>query len=321
MTPLFENQITQPFSLEKSVEKALTHHDSLQLEILLSLGHKKREIQKIADKIGGNRADQQTKINLLLKEVTVESKSQSKKDELIQMVLNKIFTLSDPVKAEEDILLFLSAGGNFHNITEYLNTASVVKDLPLFLDIVRRTIRIEQAILKGHSEKSILDSKFKGILKDPDSSHQLQKTTAFFTSCLKFYNVQMLHLSCTMRLNDLAEEVINCGVDVNSQHSTLGMTPLHRAAWSGDVNLMSLLLSKGANVESMTFEQTNAKKGKETPLHIAASRGHFDAVQLLLSHNADAKAISAEGKTPLDYARESGSNNDVIKLLLKWKAK
>jgi ankyrin repeat protein len=50
----------------------------------------------------------------------------------------------------------------------------------------------------------------------------------------------------------------------------------------------------------------NARDASQfTPLHWAASYGRSDMVELLLSHRADRSAKSWDGKTPLDFARES----------------
>ena len=44
--------------------------------------------------------------------------------------------------------------------------------------------------------------------------------------------------------------------------------------------------------------------GRGAPLHEAAREGHLDIVKLLMDAGADARRQTAEGKTPLDLARE-----------------
>ena len=56
-----------------------------------------------------------------------------------------------------------------------------------------------------------------------------------------------------------------------------------------------------------------------TALHWAAYAGASESAQLLLAHGANPKLKDKEGKTPLDYARESG-NSELVTLLENAKA-
>ena len=58
------------------------------------------------------------------------------------------------------------------------------------------------------------------------------------------------------------------------------------------------------------------QEGGFTPLHAAAQNGDMQTIQTLLFHGADVDIKSAEGKSPLDYARES-KNLEAIELLRK----
>ena len=103
---------------------------------------------------------------------------------------------------------------------------------------------------------------------------------------------------------DLAEVkrlVVDCGVDPNVQDD-LGMTPLHRAASDGYLEVVELLLEHGAN--------SNIQENKYgwTPLHYAAKKCHVNVARVLLDHGADPTIRDNEGKTPLDY----GSNCEEI---------
>jgi hypothetical protein len=53
--------------------------------------------------------------------------------------------------------------------------------------------------------------------------------------------------------------------------------PQHLSAKDGDVSLATVLLQRGARVESAT-------RRKQTPLHFAATGGHVDIITLLLEH-------------------------------------
>ncbi|RDD34218.1 ankyrin repeat protein [Wolbachia endosymbiont of Cylisticus convexus] len=68
-----------------------------------------------------------------------------------------------------------------------------------------------------------------------------------------------------------------------------GNTPLHTAAWEGNLEVVKLLLKHGADVHAENFE-------RKTPLHFAAWEGGLKVVKLLLKHRADVHAKDFERK-------------------------
>ncbi|XP_042262853.1 serine/threonine-protein phosphatase 6 regulatory ankyrin repeat subunit C isoform X1 [Thunnus maccoyii] len=94
-----------------------------------------------------------------------------------------------------------------------------------------------------------------------------------------------------------AEEVsflLNHNEDVNSLDQEQ-CTPLHAAAYLGDVHIMDLLITSGANI--------NAKdQGLLTPLHRAAASRNERAVELLLKHRAEVNTQDKFWHTPLHMA-------------------
>ena len=77
-------------------------------------------------------------------------------------------------------------------------------------------------------------------------------------------------------------------------------TALYWAAEQGHVEIVVLLLSKKAEVNSL------AEPDGSTPLIVAASQGHAAIVGLLLDHKADVNAITNSGATALKSAAENG---------------
>lgn len=75
-----------------------------------------------------------------------------------------------------------------------------------------------------------------------------------------------------------------------------GLTPLHLASRSARVVLAERLLANCAPVDARTDDGA-------TPLHFAAAAGRGPLVQLLLDHGADLNAERAGGSTPLRAAR------------------
>jgi ankyrin repeat protein len=79
--------------------------------------------------------------------------------------------------------------------------------------------------------------------------------------------------------------------------------PLHSAVANRDADagraLAALLLSHGADVNAQ-------QEGGYTPLHEAAFHGDLALAQLLLAHGADPSLTTTEGQTPADLAEKHG---------------
>lgn len=74
------------------------------------------------------------------------------------------------------------------------------------------------------------------------------------------------------------------------------VTPLYRAASSGNVEIVRLLLRHGAHVDAAV------EPAKWTPLHRAAMFGDEATIAAILDAGADATAIDLAGKSPFDHA-------------------
>ena len=108
---------------------------------------------------------------------------------------------------------------------------------------------------------------------------------------------------------DAVRALLKDGADVNAAQGD-GMTALHWAARTGDVELTQMLLYAGANVKAAT------RLGNYTPLMMAADQGHAKVIAALVSGGADVKAANALGTTPLMLAAASG-NPDAVTILVE----
>ena len=77
-------------------------------------------------------------------------------------------------------------------------------------------------------------------------------------------------------------------------------TPLHTAAYGGKLNIVGLLLDRGADANAATGNGS-------TPLHGAAISGHEAVVRLLVEKGANVNAANQFGYTPLTNAAISGN--------------
>ena len=105
------------------------------------------------------------------------------------------------------------------------------------------------------------------------------------------------------------------GNDVDTIDSC-GFTMLYEAACGDDVNVVSLLLKQGANVN---FRYRDTGCGNEyhngtTPLHNAVKCGNEEIVKLLISYGADVNAVNSQGETPLMQA--SSGSSKLVEILL-----
>src|SRR5947209_8931119 len=109
-----------------------------------------------------------------------------------------------------------------------------------------------------------------------------------------------------------ARQLIEQGAPVNGA-TPLGATPLHDAVWSGDAEMVALLLSFGADVNAK-----HAEAGS-TPLHYAIITNHVNIAEMLIDKGADVHARYRSQSTPLHLAANRGSV-PMLELLVAHKA-
>jgi ankyrin repeat protein len=88
-----------------------------------------------------------------------------------------------------------------------------------------------------------------------------------------------------------------------------GLYPMHFVVFSGEKELVELLISRGAPVDS------NNNVWRLAPLDLAVNRGHKDIVELLIAKGAPLNLRDNRGYTPLLNA-VSGGYRDIAQLLL-----
>ena len=84
------------------------------------------------------------------------------------------------------------------------------------------------------------------------------------------------------------------------------ITPLHYAAWSGNAEVVEILLRAGASADVRTKDAFDA-----TPLHYGARFGDAEMVEVLVGAGADANSEGQMRQTPLSIAIATGSEEVV----------
>ncbi|KAK5637085.1 hypothetical protein RRF57_012797 [Xylaria bambusicola] len=97
--------------------------------------------------------------------------------------------------------------------------------------------------------------------------------------------------------------------DLDSTDSIYGRTPLLWAARDGHLDIVQILLDRGANIDMDDNEGYS-------PLSWAAENGHVEVTKLLLDKGADMESVAHNGTTALSLAAAYG-NAEVVKLLIE----
>ena len=109
--------------------------------------------------------------------------------------------------------------------------------------------------------------------------------------------------------------LIDRGAEVNRVAThRLAVTPLHAALFGRQVDAALLLIERGADV-ALARGGSGWKRAGWTPLHYAAGMGFSTLVQPLLDRGADPSRPDEDGKTPLDVAIDANHSGiaDVLR--------
>lgn len=114
-----------------------------------------------------------------------------------------------------------------------------------------------------------------------------------------------LQIACDKGKYDLTKRLIDEeGYDVNDQDNA-GNTPLHEAALNGHLEIVKLLVERGANVNMQSFDMF-----LDTPLIDASANGHIEVVKYLLDHGADPTMVNAKGLSAIESVEEDSDLDD-----------
>lgn len=121
-----------------------------------------------------------------------------------------------------------------------------------------------------------------------------------------------LYFAAVNHLKTVAEALLSAGADLEADGHTdargLHYTALMAAACSGDLEMVELLLAKGAKID-------RASNNGDTALMTTAKYEHPEILKLLIAKGANVNAAGPKGHTALIYATYNGRLEN-MKLLL-----
>lgn len=114
------------------------------------------------------------------------------------------------------------------------------------------------------------------------------------------YGVTALHEAAEWGSVELAHLLIKAGADVEAVDEG-GITVLHKAVmnYMGSTHIVELLLAHGVDIDAHYGNR------KATALHHVATRGNIAMVRYLLEKGARIAATDINGKTALDWAKDT----------------
>ncbi|KAL3866107.1 hypothetical protein ACJMK2_043440 [Sinanodonta woodiana] len=130
--------------------------------------------------------------------------------------------------------------------------------------------------------------------------------------------VTPLQFALSFKCEEAAKLLIDKGCDVNFRSGRLDKTPLHISSEMGLLELVCILLKKGADLTAKD------KKG-HSPMHYASMKGHKHIVDMLIKENADQaesrslnhrRKTDTNGLAPIHYAARGG-RVDVVRSLIE----
>lgn len=120
-----------------------------------------------------------------------------------------------------------------------------------------------------------------------------------------------LYSACHCGHLDVVRLLLEKGADLNKV-DTNDWTALYVACWHGHLDVARLLAEKGADLNK-------ADDDGWTPLYLACVHGHLAIAQLLAEQGADLDKADDDGATPLCIARDQG-HAEIVALLKEARA-
>jgi ankyrin repeat protein len=189
---------------------------------------------------------------------------------------------------------------------------------PLLLKAITLDLTQQKELLKScypkvenvlcFAAENCSSSVFSSILKEAIRTNASSILNA--THCNAYQNSKQSTLALAAMHGDseVVLELLNAGVEINANQG--GYTALGAAAMKGNLENVTLLLSKNASTETLN-------QGGDTALNLAVDKGHCSVVEALLSKNATLDIRNIHNVNAIDIAITKGHPAIIQTLLQK----
>jgi ankyrin repeat protein len=235
------------------------------------------------------------------------------------------FEIFEPVDKSDAAPLYYAALCGFYDLTEYLitehqqdvNARGGYLVTPLGASLVENHLHVAQLLfnhgadvdVRGYWKRTLLYSASKDSL---DIVQWLLDHSADANVREDYHSATPVFRAARSGYVGVVRILVKYNADINARDNN-GQTPLHVASQYGLLDVVRFLLGHGVDVNARN-------NNRSTPLHTASKRGILEVVSLLLERGADVGAEDNEGKTAFQLASAKGRNK-VARLLSDHGAK
>lgn len=233
--------------------------------------------------------------------------------EMVRLLIEKGANASDVNPETGMTPLHAAASRGYRDVAKALLDAGARADIrdksgatPLYLalqfqrmDVVDLLIRNDGAASSKPALAKPPTLDVKAVLRDEVLRGQTNVVAMLLDRMPPLGSTTLLHDAALKGHLEIMELLLSHGADVNSLNAQ-GATALHDAALAGQRAAAEALLKHGANIDARDSESG------ATPLHQAASWGRRGVVELLLARHADPRIKDKNGHTALDLAVANG---------------
>lgn len=166
----------------------------------------------------------------------------------------------------------------------FLNTQNYQRQTPLHLAVIMEQPQIVDQLLKAGCDPQLVDECGNTALHIACKKGSLHCFSVLTQACTQqlpsilaspnYSGHHCLHLVSIHGFLSMVERLIDLGADINAQEQCNGRSPLHLAVDLQNVDLVKLLIAKGANVNSLTY-------GGYTAYHLTYGRSNKEIQQQL----------------------------------------
>ncbi len=208
---------------------------------------------------------------------------------------------------EEIVKLLLSNGAQAS-----VNSKNINGDMPLYLAAKGGYINLVQLLLKGGADVNGKNREGYTPLHIAAENGYEDIATLLIANGANVevkdnWGERPFDLAARNGHAGIVKLLLDAGASLDNLKARYDWTPLINAAWSGQKDLVELLIQKGIDVNQKTSGGWSSALG-------AANKGYIDILRLLLAHGADVNEKDRFGWSLLHYATDKP---DITKLLLE----